>query len=75
MSKTVSDFLCERLSQWGIRTIFGYPGDGINGLLGRFQREPRSWPSPCRLYRGDETALGTFTANTLFQFVHGERGR
>jgi pyruvate dehydrogenase (quinone) len=33
MSMTVSDFLLERLSQWGIRRIYGFPGDGINGLM------------------------------------------
>jgi pyruvate dehydrogenase (quinone) len=38
MSSTVSDFLCDRLSQWGVKTIFGYPGDGINGLLAGLQR-------------------------------------
>ncbi len=41
MAQTVSDFLLERLSQWGIRIIFGYPGDGINGVLGAMNREPR----------------------------------
>ncbi len=35
---TVSDFMLTRLSQWGIRRIFGYPGDGINGLIGAFGR-------------------------------------
>ena len=34
MSKQVSDFIVERLSAWGIRRIFGYPGDGINGVMG-----------------------------------------
>ena len=38
MSQTVSDFFWERLHQWGVRRIFGYPGDGINGLLGALQR-------------------------------------
>ena len=38
MSKTVSDFFWERMSEWGIRRIFGYPGDGINGLLGALDR-------------------------------------
>jgi pyruvate dehydrogenase (quinone) len=38
MSQTVGDFLWERLHQWGVRRIFGYPGDGINGLLGALQR-------------------------------------
>src|SRR5919206_86826 len=27
-----------RMGQWGVRTIFGYPGDGINGLLGALNR-------------------------------------
>src|SRR5207248_1030950 len=34
MSKTVSDFLVERLARWGVRRVFGYPGDGINGITG-----------------------------------------
>jgi pyruvate dehydrogenase (quinone) len=38
MSKTVGDFFVERLYEWGVRTIFGYPGDGINGVLGALQR-------------------------------------
>ncbi len=33
MAKNVSDFLIERLYAWGIRRIFGYPGDGINGII------------------------------------------
>ncbi|MEW5927509.1 MAG: thiamine pyrophosphate-requiring protein [Gemmatimonadota bacterium] len=31
--RTVADFLLERLRAWGVRRIFGYPGDGINGIL------------------------------------------
>nr|WP_298145154.1 thiamine pyrophosphate-requiring protein [uncultured Pseudomonas sp.] len=38
MSMTVSDFIVERLYQWGVRRIFGYPGDGINGFLGALNR-------------------------------------
>jgi pyruvate dehydrogenase (quinone) len=38
MSKTVGDFFVERLYDWGVRTIFGYPGDGINGVLGALER-------------------------------------
>lgn len=33
MAKTVSDLLIERLIEWGVDTIFGLPGDGINGLF------------------------------------------
>ncbi|MDQ6746053.1 MAG: thiamine pyrophosphate-binding protein, partial [Actinomycetota bacterium] len=38
MSKTVGDFLLRRLFGWGVRRIYGYPGDGINGILGAFGR-------------------------------------
>jgi pyruvate dehydrogenase (quinone) len=38
MSKTVGDFLIERLHTWGVRRIFGYPGDGVNGVLGAMRR-------------------------------------
>ncbi len=38
MSQTVGDFFWERLHQWGVRRVFGYPGDGINGLLGALDR-------------------------------------
>jgi pyruvate dehydrogenase (quinone) len=33
MAKTVSDSLVERLISWGVDTIFGIPGDGINGVF------------------------------------------
>ena len=38
MANTVSDFFWKRLSAWGVRRIFGYPGDGINGLVGALDR-------------------------------------
>jgi len=38
MAKTVADFVIDRLMEWGIYRIFGYPGDGINGLIGAINR-------------------------------------
>lgn len=38
MGKQVSDFVVERLQSWGIKRIFGYPGDGINGIMGGLDR-------------------------------------
>lgn len=35
---TVSDFVVERLLSWGIKRIYGYPGDGINGVMGALNR-------------------------------------
>jgi pyruvate dehydrogenase (quinone) len=33
MAKTVADMLIERLIDWRVDTIFGLPGDGINGIF------------------------------------------
>jgi pyruvate dehydrogenase (quinone) len=38
VAATVSDFLVERLRAWGVRRVFGYPGDGINGVVGALAR-------------------------------------
>ncbi len=38
MVRTVGDFIVERLHEWGVRKIFGYPGDGINGVFGGLRR-------------------------------------
>src|SRR3954451_18596519 len=35
---TLSDALLARLRAWGVRRIFGFPGDGINGIMGAFNR-------------------------------------
>jgi pyruvate dehydrogenase (quinone) len=35
---TVGDFIVERLYRWGVRRIYGYPGDGINGVIGALRR-------------------------------------
>src|SRR3954464_341772 len=39
MSKMTSDFFVQRLKAWGVRRIFGYSGDGINGVIGAIQRD------------------------------------
>lgn len=38
MSMKTSDFFVKRLKEWGVTRIYGYPGDGINGVLGAIQR-------------------------------------
>ncbi len=38
MAQNVSDFFWQRLHAWGVRRIFGYPGDGIIGLMGGLDR-------------------------------------
>ncbi|MCY1138222.1 thiamine pyrophosphate-requiring protein [Actinoplanes sp. Pm04-4] len=36
--RTVSDLLVERLSAWGVERVFGYSGDGIDGVIGALRR-------------------------------------
>ena len=38
MARTVADHLLSRLREWGVRRVYGYPGDGINGLMGAMNR-------------------------------------
>ncbi len=38
MSETVGDFVVRRLTEWGINRIYGYPGDGINGVFGALRK-------------------------------------
>jgi pyruvate dehydrogenase (quinone) len=38
MSQNVADYLIHRLHAWGVRRIYGFPGDGINGIMGALNR-------------------------------------
>jgi pyruvate dehydrogenase (quinone) len=38
MANTVADYVIERLRDWGVQRVFGYPGDGINGFMGALDR-------------------------------------
>ena len=38
MAELVADFILKRLTEWGVHRIYGYPGDGINALLGALDR-------------------------------------
>ncbi|NUU07257.1 thiamine pyrophosphate-requiring protein [Leifsonia sp. C5G2] len=44
MASTVSDFIIGRIQEWGVRRVFGFPGDGIgefDGALGKAERSDR----------------------------------
>ena len=51
---TVGDFIVQRLRDWGVKQVFAYPGDGINGIVAAFgkadndrgscRRGTRRWP-------------------------------
>ena len=38
MAQTAGDYMLSRLTEWGVDRIYGFPGDGINGLLGALDR-------------------------------------
>jgi pyruvate dehydrogenase (quinone) len=38
MGRIASEALVERLADWGVDTVFGLPGDGINGLMEGLRR-------------------------------------
>jgi pyruvate dehydrogenase (quinone) len=39
MAETVADFIWQRLQAWGVRRVYGYPGDGIGGLIAALARK------------------------------------
>lgn len=38
MAQTVGDYVWARLQEWGVKRVFGYPGDGIAGIMGALDR-------------------------------------
>ncbi|MEV0198166.1 thiamine pyrophosphate-dependent enzyme [Nonomuraea sp. NPDC050691] len=38
MARIASESLVERLAEWGVDTVFGMPGDGINGIMEGLRR-------------------------------------
>lgn len=42
MTQMTSDFFVQRLKDWGVKRIYGYSGDGINGVLGALQRAEKA---------------------------------
>ncbi|HYE78950.1 MAG TPA: thiamine pyrophosphate-binding protein, partial [bacterium] len=41
MAISVADYLIHRLHAWGVTRIYGYPGDGISGIMGALDRFDR----------------------------------
>jgi pyruvate dehydrogenase (quinone) len=69
MAKTVSDFFVERLHAWGVRVMFGYPGDGINGVFGALNRGG----SKIRFIQARHEEMAAFMASAYAKFT-GELG-
>jgi pyruvate dehydrogenase (quinone) len=66
MSGTVGDFLLDRLATWGVRRIYGYPGDGINGIMGAFTRSSNGTRPEFIQVRHEEMAAFMACAHAKF---------
>lgn len=66
---TVADFILQRLIGWKVNRIFGYPGDGINGLMGSLDRAK----SDISLVRVRHEEMSAFMASAHAKFT-GEVG-
>ncbi len=69
MSQTVGEFFVKRLEEWGITTIFGYPGDGINGVLRGFEQKGQTF----QFVQARHEEMAAFMAVAYAKFT-GEMG-
>jgi pyruvate dehydrogenase (quinone) len=69
MSQTVGDFFWQRMHEWGVHTIFGYPGDGVNGLLGALNRANGNF----KFVQARHEEMAAFMASAYAKFT-GEVG-
>ncbi|HSV12880.1 MAG TPA: thiamine pyrophosphate-requiring protein [Tepidisphaeraceae bacterium] len=69
MADTVSDFIVQRLKEWGINRVYGYPGDGINGIMAAL-RQAHDQP---RFIQARHEELAAFMACAHAKFT-GEVG-
>jgi pyruvate dehydrogenase (quinone) len=65
MSKNVSDQMVARIAEWGVTQIFGYPGDGINGLMGALNRNDHG----CRFIQARHEEMAAFMACGFAKFT------
>src|SRR3954454_12026459 len=70
MAKTVGDFIVERVRAWGVQRVFGYPGDGINGIMAGFEHLGGNEP---RFIQARHEELAAFMAGAHAKFT-GEPG-
>lgn len=65
MTQTVSDFIVERLAAWGVERVYGYSGDGINGMMSALRRAD----GKIRMIQPRHEELGAFMASAHAKFT------
>lgn len=73
MSKTVSDFLIDRMIEWGTYRIYGYPGDGIGSFFGALERAENKYDKNLRFIRTTHEEMAALMACAHAKFT-GEVG-
>src|ERR1051325_8610373 len=69
----VSDFFVGRLHAWGVRRIFGYPGDGINGVFGALNPGSEGPERKIEFIQARHEEMAAFMASAHAKFT-GELG-
>ena len=69
MAETVADFMLKRLHAWGVKRIYGFPGDGINGIMGALGRQEQ-----IEFIQARHEELAAFMASAHAKFSGGEIG-
>ncbi|MDN5940079.1 MAG: hypothetical protein L0H83_15655, partial [Salinisphaera sp.] len=65
MPQTVGDFIIQRLSEWGVERVYGYSGDGINGVMAGLRRNQ----DKLRLIQPRHEELAGFMASAHAKFT------
>lgn len=74
MADTVADFLIERLKEWGISRIYGYPGDGINGITAALRRAGDAASGGMDFVQVRHEEAASFMASAHAKYSGGELG-
>ena len=72
MGRNTSDWFVARLKVWGVTRIYGYSGDGINGVLGALQRAQQT-PDAIEFIQVRHEEMAAFMATGHAKFT-GELG-
>ncbi len=69
MALTVGGYVLSRLREWGVEHVFGYPGDGINGILAAWTDESLDTPM---FVQARHEEMAAFEAVGYAKYGHGE---